>query len=535
MSFVFEDIYKAVNRWGRDAADTAKDAKQKANWVWEALQGDFNPNRSVGQIGLDTVVCLVPGVDTVMDVRDLIANIIAIARAPASGMAWFSLVLTLIGFFPELGSVAKGVVKIVLVRLRPYIKHADDLTNVSKMVKYLDKAFDDALPDIVQYLRHPKVQQFLTKAGVPDVLKWVSQSIKAVAGKIDTAALKRLLNDGAGKLKGILRYLKPLLPEAAGAKIKQVIDGIVTVQRGFDKAVNQYIEPIRAILRRLAQRLDEMHWVAYTQDVNKGWIAPLSEQGARRLIKKHQPDWVKTKKPVLFKQLPADKFVETAEYRKGLAEGAPPLGNKEIESFAKGVKARPLRDGETLYRVIDPTSGSLSTCWITESVWKEINANPELARQIWRSKLAVKPEWNQNGTYVKYTYNRARDGDIMVWEGPTAMQWLGQKNHVEEGFLEGGLNQVVFHPLTRDGKPDQLRDAVADRFAEAVAPDQRGIQFPDMVEGGAIKTANGESQRHGVRVKINDTRIEGPFDTGWGFKDFEDQHDLIGLPNPMKE
>jgi hypothetical protein len=39
----------------------------------------------------------------------------------------------------------------------------------------------------------------------------------------------------------------------------------------------------------------------------------------------------------------------------------------------------------------------------------------------------------------------------------------------------------------------------------------------------------------GVRAKINDARIEGPFETGWGFKDFEDQHSLVGLPNPLKE
>lgn len=522
MSFSFDDIVKAVNRWGRDASDGVKDAKQKANWVWEALQGDFNPNRSVGQIGLDTVVCLVPGVDTVMDIRDLIANIIAIARAPASGMAWFSLVLTLIGFFPELGSVAKGVVKIVLVRLRPYLKHADELTNASKMVKYLDKAFDDALPDIVQYLRHPKVQQFLTKHGVPDVIKWVSESIKSVVGKIDTAALKRLFNEGAGKLKEILQYLEPFLPSAAGAKIKQVIKGIVTVQRGFDKAVNQYIEPIRAMLRRLAQRLDEIHWVAYTQDVNKGWIAPLSEQGARRLIKKHQPVWVKTKKPVLYEQLVPKRFRASDAYLKGRTAMAPELDDSAIKSFAHGVMARPLRDGETLYRVVDPTSGSMSTCWITEKVWKEINADPEMARQVWRGKLAVKPEWNQNGSYVKYTYNQARDGDITVWEGPTAMQWLGREDHVEEGFLDGGLNQVVFNPKT------QIRDAKADDFA--------GAQFPDMVEGGAIKhPVTGESMPSGIRTKINDPRIEGPFETGWGFKDFEDQHDLIGLPNPLKE
>ena len=56
-----------------------------------------------------------------------------------------------------------------------------------------------------------------------------------------------------------------------------------------------------------------------------------------------------------------------------------------------------------------------------------------------------------------------------------------------------------------------------------------------MVEGNTIKGADGTNKKIGVRTKINDPRIEGPFETGWGFKDFEDQHSLIGLPNPMKD
>jgi hypothetical protein len=92
----------------------------------------------------------------------------------------------------------------------------------------------------------------------------------------------------------------------------------------------------------------------------------------------------------------------------------------------------------------------------------------------------------------------------------------------------------VWHPTKRDGSPDQLKDAATDSFAVA-DPNKRGVQFPDMVEGGAIKNSAGDAQRHGIRTQINDPRIEGPFETGWGFRDFEDQHDLIGLPNPTKE
>jgi len=521
MSFSFEEIVKGINRWKHSAKSAAMDAKQKANWVWEALQGDFNPNRSMGQVGLDTAVCLIPGIDTVMDIRDLIANIIAIVAAPANGMAWFNLVLTLIGFIPGLGSVAKGVVKIVFVKMRPLIKSVDELTDAKKMVAHLDEAFDLAMPEIVQYLTNPKVQAFLTKAGVPDVIKWVAKSIRDVVGKINPGELKKAFNDKANSLKEILNFLAPLLPQGAGPKVKKVLDGIVTVQKNFDGAVNKFMEPLHAMMLRLADRLEEMHWVAHSQQLNKGWMAPLSEQGSKRLIAKHKPKWVKTEKRIQFKQLAPKDFRKSAAYKKGVDAGGPVLNDKAIESFAKGVTARPLRDGETLYRVVDPTSGSMSTCWITEAVWKEINANPAHAREMWRGKLAVKPDWNQNGTYVKYTYNKARDGDITVWEGPTAMQWLGRKDVPEEGYLEGGLTQVVFNPS------QQIRNAQPDSFASA--------QFPDMVEGGVIRKASGEASPSGIRTKINDPRIEGPLETGWGFKDFEDQHAIIGLPNPLKE
>jgi hypothetical protein len=373
----------------------------------------------------------------------------------------------------------------------------------------------------VQYLTHPKVQAFLTKEGVPDVVKWVAKSIREVVSKINPAVLKAQFNDKANSLKDILNTLSPLLPASAGPRVKKVLDGIVTVQKNFDGAVNKFMEPMHAVMLRLADRLDEMHWVAHTQQLNKGWIAPLSEQGSRRLIAKHKPAWVKTKRPVLYNQLKPNEFKRSTDYTKGIKQGAPQLDDDAIKSFAQGVKARALRDGETLYRVVDPTSGSMSTCWITESVWKEINANPALAREIWRGKLAVKPDWNQNGTFVKYTYSQARDGDITVWEGPTAMQWLGQPKKLEEGFLEGGLTQVVFQPKT------QIRDAKGDDFAKT--------QFPDMVEGNIIREPGGSAKPSYVRTKINDPRIEGPFETGWGFKDFEDQHNIIGLPNPLKD
>lgn len=514
MGFDFGDILKAINREVREARQEIKTAKEKAVWVWEAIQGDFNPNRSMGQVGLDMGICLIPGVDTVMDIRDLIANIIAIVRAPASGFAWFSLVLTLVGFIPELGSVAKGVVKLVLVKLRPLLRQIDDLTNTSKLLKAVDQAFDEALPEIMAYLRDSRVQKALTKARIPDVVKKVAELVRKAAGAASPGRLKALFNARANDLKGILDEVGSWLPDAATGRINEIVRGIGTIQRGFNRHVDRYVAPVKAIMERIAQRLDEMYWVAYSQQVNKGWIAPLSEQGARRLIAKHKPKWVKTgKKPYTNPQFDPDVFARKTKFATQASKGAPKLGKQEMQSFAdisgRPVKARPLRDGEKLYRIVDPTSGSWSSCWVTEDVWKKINSTPD-PRSTWRSKLAVKPEWNQNGQYITYTHNSARDGEVMVWEGPTAMQPLRGND-----YLEGGFDQIVMHPWAsiKDMKPDNMIS---------------NITMPDMVEGGTL----GPPGR--IRVSPTDPRIDGPHLTGWGFKDFEDQHDLIGLPNPNR-
>lgn len=513
MGFDFSDILKAINREARAAGQQLKTTKEKAQWVWEALQGDFNPNRSMGQVGLDMGVCLIPGVDTVMDFRDLIANIIAIVRTPTSGFAWFSLILTLIGFIPELGSVAKGVVKLVLIKLRPLLRQVDDLTNTGKVLKAVDQAFDEALPLIMDYLRDRRVQEFLTKVRLPDIVKKVATTIRSSAALVNPAYLKALFGDRANELKDILEEVGRFMPQSAAQRIGQVGDGILTIHREFNRRVDQLVAPAKAIMERIAQRLDEMYWLAYSQQVNRGWIAPLSEQGARRLIAKHKPKWMKTGGQPEYPQFQPTDFRKATNFEAAKAAGAPDLNPDEMLSFAniagRPVRSRALRDGERLYRIVDPTSGTWSSCWVTEDVWKQINSSPD-PRATWRSKLAVKPEWNQNGQYITYTHNRARDGEVVVWDGPTAMQPLSG-----DDYLEGGFSQIVMHPWK------SIRDMKQDNFVN-------DISMPDMVEGGTL------ARPGRIRVSPTDTRINGPHLTNWGFRDFEDQHDLIGLPNPNR-
>ena len=96
-------------------------------------------------------------------------------------------------------------------------------------------------------------------------------------------------------------------------------------------------------------------------------------------------------------------------------------------------------------------------------------------------------------------------------------------------FFSHALHRMLGEKVLVANMPDEVR-------ARALKEVERLNQMPPMSpEGGIIRTDKGEAKPSGVRTKINDLRIEGPFETGWGFKDFEDQHNIIGLPNPLKD
>jgi len=101
--------------WLNSAAGSVKNGML---WIWQAIQGDWNDERTPGQIAADAVLGLVPIVDTILDIRDLCANCVKLKEDTSNKAVWIAIVLTLIGFIPELGSVVKGVFKIIYSHAR---------------------------------------------------------------------------------------------------------------------------------------------------------------------------------------------------------------------------------------------------------------------------------------------------------------------------------------------------------------------------------------------------------------------------------
>ena len=105
----------APSSWIKSAK---KDLAACAEWIWEVLQGDFNDKATTAQVVTGTVISMIPFVDQICDVRDVIANCKKIDKEPSHSWHWVSLILTLIGLFPTLGSFVKGCGKVMFASVR---------------------------------------------------------------------------------------------------------------------------------------------------------------------------------------------------------------------------------------------------------------------------------------------------------------------------------------------------------------------------------------------------------------------------------
>ena len=100
----------APQRWVQSAG---QDLSAAAEWLWVVLQGDFAEEQSTAQVVTGTVISMIPLVDQLCDMRDVVANCRKIDQDSSDKWAWLALALTLIGLFPTLGSLVKGCLKLL--------------------------------------------------------------------------------------------------------------------------------------------------------------------------------------------------------------------------------------------------------------------------------------------------------------------------------------------------------------------------------------------------------------------------------------
>lgn len=504
----------------QDQAAARNPDKSTWTWLWEAIQGDFNEERSTGQIAFDAAVSMIPIVDQVCDVRDLVANCRAIAQSKddeSTRWHWVALVLTLIGLFPSFGSLVKGVLKIFFLFVR---KHG---------ANKVGEAVDAAMTWVITFLRRPDVQAYMRAKKIDEVFKWLADQIKQVRGKVNKGQVLAAFDKAIQVMQGLLE--KVTWMPGVGAKAKATIEMVQNVRKQADKMIEPAIKPVQHVLDRIVQRL-EREQLAYRSAIvnanNVHFRGGLPETTAVQLMKKlPRPKWLTEGQDLKWKSLnPKD---EIGRVQSKVKEGWPALTDGNIKSFHK-MTAKEITGPARLYRIIAPNSRAMSDCWVSEEVFKRIQSSPD-PRAAWRQYLGVWPDWNGNGQFVIYD---VKPGETLkVWRGPAASQ---VKPGLPEASLDGGWEQIVFNVPRGHAHNDTMR------FYELGGGKGTRLQKPmSQAEYDQAKAGMNEAQRKafdeqhiGLREQINHPNISGPFDTGWGyFDDFavEALPDRIGLPS----
>jgi hypothetical protein len=476
-------------------------------WFWQAVQGDFNEDRSTGQIVVDAAISMIPLVDQVCDVRDLIANCRKLYEDDSDSWSWVALVLTLIGLVPFVGSLVKGVLKVFFA----FVRRAGGAA--------VARAVEAAMTWVITLLRRESFQKYLKFHQIDEVFSWLAQEIKSIKHRIRPAQLLAAFDTAIQTLNALVKKVEHI--PGVGKKAKSAFETVVWVRSRARQGIESVTARIDNIFDTIVLRLEQdalksRHGILDVRNVHYRGALPEAAAVTLMRTKKPRPSWL-GEPPERWPK--ADYERVKAKVDAKVKQGWPPLNQQGIESFHK-LEAAEIKGPARMYRIVSPNSRAMSDCWISEEVFKKIQNSPD-PRAAWRKYLAVWPDWNGNGQFVIYDIKPGET--LKVWRGPAATQ---TKDALPELCLEGGGEQIVFNIARTDSRNDvvrfyKLEDRKATVLRTSVTQDEYN-KLSDLQRKDYI----------GIRESINHPNISGPFETGWGYTDFEGEGlaERIGLP-----
>lgn len=492
-------------------------------WFWEAVEGDFNEERSTSQIAMDAAISMILLVDQLCDVRDLIANCRKLHRDIADSVAWIALALTLIGLFPTLGSLVKGVLKIFFAFLRRTGGHQ------------ATAAVDAAMTWVINFLRRQEVQKYLAKLKVDEVFTWLSTEIKAVRAKLDVAPLLAAFDRVMNVIEGMVE--KVAYVPAIGNKAKLVLVQVKQIRMHADAELGKALKPVRDMVDTIIMRLEKDIMVKQRGIVdvrNVHYRGQIPESTAVAMMQKTKPKWLTQSETLKYPGLEVKYARQKMQrytctmtpngLRKDHKDIFPNLTNQNIESFHT-LAADTIKGPARLYRILSPNSAAMGDCWISEDVFKKLQNAPS-PREAWRKYLAVWPDWNVNGQFVIYDIKAGES--LNVWRGIASSQ-------IKKSFpgfqLEGGFEQIIIKiseldtrkesPLWYTTAHDRLEKPITQMQVDKMKMSMDKAQITEFY------------QTHiPIRGEILHPNVSGPFETGWGYADFDGagMPAKIGLP-----
>jgi hypothetical protein len=479
--------------------DGAGDAWQ---WLRGVILGEWEDNRSVSQIVADALAGFVPGIGSIITLRDLIAVIVRLAKHPEKREEveeWILLVAMLLPLIITIaGAVVAGVGALVGAELGGFLR---------AVALFVVKKGGVALKALVE---------FLQGHGYGNAV----EALRQVKFGAYRDALVRGMNDQIDKLvdlvKGFQARLQSLSPQSLPEWLPGRDAAIAAIRhcdeflRQLDSLRSKAREMIPKALIEMDQRLaallagDVKAATQVTHTVSTGVEAPAAGKviaDGRNPGMGHNPEPPEPGNTRRVRERRISPFYvkkNSQEYRfvnsKGIPVGAKPFheGKTVVEypqvqeqawrdkssavkecypDLAKpdyrgrpttnydtfsDLRASDLQPGDKIVRVV-PHDGKEHT--LTGSFWsREL---PEDGRQF-RSGSAVKEDWNKDGSYVEATVppkghpvwkelgQDPANPSLKGWEGPTSAQRYEYrdpetgKTIKENAYLPGGDQQLFF-------------------------------------------------------------------------------------------
>jgi hypothetical protein len=418
------------------AKSKQQDLEAAAEWIWVVIQGDFADEQTTTQTITGTVISMIPFVDQLCDVRDVVANCKKIHQDSSNKWAWVALALTLIGLFPTLGSLAKGCFKILFAYGRKYAFKAGKKVLDDDFWKASKPFVESGIIKLNEFLSRPEVRKTLKGLKITNPYGYLAKQLRKLAGEINTAAIVKAFD----KILDVLRSFTDMISRWGTAAMKTKVGDLLKLVKGVrdqaDKKLAEVLSPVKQWVDKLARRLEveaDMNYRAYTNALNPHAFKKPSLEAEVAQFKANKPAWVDVR------NAPAYKGMKKAP--------SIPAGHPDITdlSKSKGAKSayntfhdiRPIEiaPGTTLYRILDPSSFDNRICWMTKAEFDKLKSKDD-----WRRRFAVWANWNSNGEFV--TYVVPPGNPLKVWEGITASQKLDGTKY----YLEGGARQIVLEP-----------------------------------------------------------------------------------------
>jgi hypothetical protein len=298
----------APSRWVRSLK---QDLSAAAEWIWVVLQGDFAEEQTTAQTVTGTIISMIPFVDQICDVRDVVANCKKIHEDASNKWSWVALVLTLIGLFPTLGSLAKGCFKVMFAYGRKSALHGSKAALDSDFWQASKPFVEAGILKLNDFLARPEVRKTLAVLHWDNAYKELANMARKLAAELNVGQLIKVFDECIDALQELLALVHKWGSAAMQTRVGAVLSLVKGVRDQANRQLAEVLEPVQSYLNKLGARLDveaDMNYRVYTNAVNVNSFKKPLLDAEIALWKKEKPGWVDVRSSPEYKEAKLPKI-----------------------------------------------------------------------------------------------------------------------------------------------------------------------------------------------------------------------------------